>query len=304
MSVADARGPPLSVWQDIDRSTLPEFLRDLPPRPDMSQYPTFPDDKLASFGGHGTIEARQVTLILEDAGIPCCVCGVGALMYYGAGRDWEICVPSELKERAEVLLKSDEYTDVYISLPPWPYLEPGSLSHTYTRFKSTGVSFYFVLVPSKDIHLPRKPQNFQRSHHDLPYPKLNVLIQSFLETNDHVSLADVIDGSDVSEVWGVKNLDLEGEVDLEWAEWKNRLILEHAGRAFVLGLVPIRHVEKLELWQFMVRNNGEGGLSLRSCSPRAFDYTATLLHGWRREIVARMSNSYRAVFASDQWRRI
>lgn len=171
-------------------------------------------------------------------------------------QDWEICVPSELKERAEALLKSDEYTDVYISLPPWPYLEPGSLSHTYTRFKSTGGSFYFVLVPSKDIHLPCKSQNFQRSHHDLPYPKLNVFIQSFLETNDHVSLADVIDGSDVSEVWGVKNLDLEGEVDLEWAEWKNRLILEHAGRAFVLGLVPIRHVEKLEIWQFMVRNKG------------------------------------------------
>lgn len=86
MPVADARGPPPSVWQDIDRSTLPEFLRDLPPRPDMSQYPTFPDDRLASFGGHGTIEARQVTLILEDAGNRCCVCGVGALMYYGAGR--------------------------------------------------------------------------------------------------------------------------------------------------------------------------------------------------------------------------
>ncbi|KAH6715940.1 hypothetical protein BKA61DRAFT_720093 [Leptodontidium sp. MPI-SDFR-AT-0119] len=265
MSVADARGPPLSVWQDIDRSTLPEFLRDLPPRPDMSQYPTFPDDKLASFGGHGTIEARQVTLILEDAGIPCCVCGVGALMYYGAGR-----------------VRSS-------------YLYPFQVHW----------GFFLLCLGSVEGHSSSpQAQNFQRSHHDLPYPKLNVLIQSFLETNEHVSLADVIDGSDVSEVWGVKNLDLEGEVDLEWAEWKNRLILEHAGRAFVLGLVPIRHVEKLELWQFMVRNNGEGGLSLRSCSPRAFDYTATLLHGWRREIVARMSNSYRAVFASDQWRRI
>jgi hypothetical protein len=78
---------------------------------------------------------------------------------------------------------------------------------------------------------------------------LDVLIQSFLETNDHVSLADVIDGSDVSEAWGVKNLDLEGEVDLDWAEWKNRLILEHAGRASVFGLVPTQHVEKRKLWQ-------------------------------------------------------
>ena len=86
MQVTDARGPPPSVLQNIDRSTLPEFLRDLPPRPDLSQNPTFPEDKLASFGGHGTIEARQVIQILEDAKIPCCVCGVGALMYYGAGR--------------------------------------------------------------------------------------------------------------------------------------------------------------------------------------------------------------------------
>ncbi|KAH8819877.1 hypothetical protein F5884DRAFT_28567 [Xylogone sp. PMI_703] len=135
-------------------------------------------------------------------------------------------------------------------------MEAGSLSHTYTRFKLTDVSFYFVLVPSKDIHLPCEPQNFQRSHHDLPYPKLDVLIQSFLETNDHVSLADAIDGSDVSEAWGIQNLDLYGEVDLEWAQWKNKVILERSGRSFVLGLVPTKREKKIELWQFMVRNKG------------------------------------------------
>jgi hypothetical protein len=171
-------------------------------------------------------------------------------------QDWEICVPSELKDSAEALLKSENYIDQYISLPPWPFTGLGSLSHTYTRFKSTGVSFYFVLVPSKDIHLPCEPQNFQRSHNDLPFPKLNLLIQSFLDTNDHVSLADAIDGSNVSEKWGVENLDLEGEVDLEWAEWKNRIIRQEAGGGPCFGLNPIKHVEKRWLWEFMVRNKG------------------------------------------------
>jgi hypothetical protein len=133
----------------------------------------------------------------------------------------EICVPSQLKERAEALLKSEKYASSYISLPPWPFPSSASLSHTYTRFKAAAVSFYFVLVPSNNIHLPPlDSQIFERSRpHRLPYPKLHVLIQSFLEANDHVSLADaIIDGSDVSEEWGYQNLDLDGGIDLEWAE--------------------------------------------------------------------------------------
>lgn len=123
----------------------------------MSQYPSFPDDKLASFGGHSTLEAKEVIRILEDAGIISCICGVGALMFYGAGRvssNREICVPSQLKERAEALLKSEKYASSYISLPPWPFPSSASLSHTYTRFKAAAVSFYFVLVPLNNIHLP------------------------------------------------------------------------------------------------------------------------------------------------------
>jgi hypothetical protein len=78
--------PPPPGWQDTDPSILPEFLKNLPPRPDVSQYPQFPDDKQPSFSGYGSGEARQVTRILENAGISCCICGVGALIYYGAAR--------------------------------------------------------------------------------------------------------------------------------------------------------------------------------------------------------------------------
>lgn len=203
-------------------------------------------------------------------------------------RDWEICVPSELNDRAEALFKSDNY----ISLPLWPFVSMASLSHTYTRFKLSGISFYLVLVPSKDIHLPPlESQVFGRSRpHGLPYPSLAVLIQSFLEANDHVSLGDAIDGSDVSEERGVENLDLEGEIDIEWAKWKNKLILEYREDG-LSGLCSTQHDEKRELWQFMVRHKGgeESSPDPMNYLLRAFDYMAPLPLGWGRVTLVRMN---------------
>ena len=45
-----------------------------------------PDDEMASFGGHGTLEMLEVTQLLNGAGITCCMVGISALIYYGAGR--------------------------------------------------------------------------------------------------------------------------------------------------------------------------------------------------------------------------
>jgi hypothetical protein len=120
---------------------------------------------------------------------------------------WEMCVTSELKEAAEVRqLKLNKHN--FLSTSPFEQL--ASLSHTYTRFQTDSISFYFVLVPSKDFHLrPVETQHFQRSQpHDLPYRKLDVLIQSLLQDNDGVSLADIIGGSDISAEWGMEHLDL------------------------------------------------------------------------------------------------
>ena len=64
----------------------PRVPRIMPPAPDMSIYPKFPDNKLASFWGPGTLEVKKVARNFKDAGIVCCVCGVGALIFYGAGR--------------------------------------------------------------------------------------------------------------------------------------------------------------------------------------------------------------------------
>jgi hypothetical protein len=43
-------------------------------------------DRQASCGGHGTFEIRDVTEVLEQSQIPCCVVGVSALIFYGVPR--------------------------------------------------------------------------------------------------------------------------------------------------------------------------------------------------------------------------
>lgn len=143
------------------------------------------------------------------------------------------------------------YSREYVRVPPRPSVQPGSLRHTYPRFRSRHLGFYFVLVPSDHIRLALEPVNLQRSHHGLPYPKLHVLIQSFLEANDRVSLCDVVDGSDVSEEWGSKHLALDGSSDTAWACWKNKLILESTRSCFGGG-VPTKSVQKRELWEWAV----------------------------------------------------
>jgi hypothetical protein len=45
-----------------------------------------PNDELSSCGGHGTLEILEVTRLLNGAGITCCLVGISALIYYGAGR--------------------------------------------------------------------------------------------------------------------------------------------------------------------------------------------------------------------------
>jgi hypothetical protein len=55
-------------------------------RSSIASHPVPLSDKLASFGGHGTLEILKVTQVLEGHGIPCCLTGTSALIYYGADR--------------------------------------------------------------------------------------------------------------------------------------------------------------------------------------------------------------------------
>jgi hypothetical protein len=43
-------------------------------------------EKEPSCNGHGTLEILEAINILENDGISCCIVGISALIYYGAGR--------------------------------------------------------------------------------------------------------------------------------------------------------------------------------------------------------------------------
>lgn len=159
--------------------------------------------------------------------------------------------------KAEFLFRSGPHSEDYMSIPCWPYHQVGSLQHIYPRFKRAGINFRFVLVPEWDVHFKCHPANFQLSSNGLPYPKLDILMQSLLDTQDKLSLVDLIDGTDVSEQWGVDHLNLDGATDLEWAKKKNKMIVEaNGGNAYTALGVPTQHILRKPLWEMLVRNKG------------------------------------------------
>ncbi|KAJ5614217.1 hypothetical protein N7528_007871 [Penicillium herquei] len=253
----------------------PNFHVNAPVPPDPVEKPsTYSPDEVPSCGGHGTLEILEVTRYLEAHGIECCIVGVSALMFYGAGRvrdvwniprstpfvkcssEWELCVPNEKVGEAVSLLASDSMAPKIHAVPPIPIPQPSSLSHTYHRFKGRGVHFYFILVPAYDVHIRSGPFRIQRSSNGVPYPTLPVLMQSFLDMNDDVSLCDCIDGSNVSEEWGNQHLRLDGTNDLEWTRKMNIAAAEAArGKGWMfVHYFPTSTISRREKWESRVRS--------------------------------------------------
>lgn len=71
---------------DTGFSNDPAFLNTIEQFNDPAFLNESPDDEIPSLGGHGTLEMLEVTQLLNRAGITCCMVGVCALKYYGAGR--------------------------------------------------------------------------------------------------------------------------------------------------------------------------------------------------------------------------
>ena len=139
-------------------------------------------------------------------------------------------------------------------MEPWPY-PTKSLVHTYHRFQGKGTNFYFILVPARDAHIACEPENITRSLRGLPCPKLDVFIQSCLDTYNELQLCDVVDGTDLAEEWGEDNLDLEGFNDVEWARDINKRGCEFENGKFTHWAPFARDGRKSrrEMWQSMVR---------------------------------------------------
>ncbi|KAH9210019.1 hypothetical protein DL95DRAFT_371459 [Leptodontidium sp. 2 PMI_412] len=186
-----------------------------------------PSDIDPSSEGHGTLEILEVIKLFEAHEIPCCVVGISALKYFGAWRmrrDWELCVPTELAEKACSLLKSAPHHEKYVQCDHDALPQVHSLLHTFPRFKMRGYNLYFDIFPAEDCHFACTPLNFEWSLMGIPYPKLAIFAQSLLDTLDMVGLCDLIDGMNLTDEWGDKNLDLTGTNDVSWALAKNENI--------------------------------------------------------------------------------
>ena len=93
-----------------------------------------------------------------------------------------------------------------------------------------------------------------RSKKGLPYPKLDVYIQSLIDTHDIVALCDIVDGTNVTEDWGDTNLDLSGTIDADWIKWKNDTIrAQPEGLWNIFCLVETKVVSRRQTWEDAIR---------------------------------------------------
>lgn len=96
----------------------------VPPSPPLEKTPTYTPDEAPSCGGHGTFEILEVTRFLEQHGIECCLVGVSALIFYGAGRVRNVWNPVHLESGRMATLTNHRIGN-FVS----PTTESARLSH-------------------------------------------------------------------------------------------------------------------------------------------------------------------------------
>ncbi|KAK4098370.1 hypothetical protein N658DRAFT_561083 [Parathielavia hyrcaniae] len=210
--------------------------------------------------GRGVDETLDVIAALEGLGIPCCVVGTKALVYYGAHRvppTWEICVPTDSFDRATELLASPPLNDKYEVWHPVPPV-PGSLQHTYPHYTLKGVNFFFILLPTFDCLLSPSPDQCECSASGIPYPKLELFAQSLLDLQEYADLADLVDGMDLDEAWGETHLQLDKPAPVEYIREKNDMIArslpESMADGAFLALLSESPRPKRDVWRRIVNS--------------------------------------------------
>ncbi|RMD41616.1 hypothetical protein DV735_g3528, partial [Chaetothyriales sp. CBS 134920] len=213
-----------------------------------------PGIKRGSYRGAGTLEMLDVVKTLNEAGITCCMVGVGALKYFGAWRHWEVCVPADKFETATRIFTTPPYSEQYERLPPQT-INPRSLHHVFPLLRLKGNTTSFYLIPADDCHIDCVPANLEYSKMGLPYPKLEVLAQALLDTVDRVGITDLVDGMDLDSEWGETHLKLDGTLDVAWAEQKNaRLKASEPPDMELFGIGTEEPCPVRPVWEEAVRN--------------------------------------------------
>ncbi|GAT24835.1 similar to An12g05550 [Aspergillus luchuensis] len=143
---------------------------------------------------------------------------------------------------------------------PSPLRSPNLLNHKYPRFKAIGWASFWLLVPGNYCHLTVKPENIEWSlgnlltaQGGLPYPKLSVYVQSAIDSKSLLDLEELIDGMDLSEEWGHKTLDLEGQTDTQWLEDRAQAFRDDGVDEMFIFVDPTP-VSRREIWLDAVRN--------------------------------------------------
>ena len=128
----------------------------------------------------------------------------------------------------------------------------GSLLRTYPRFKVVGQSDFWIIVTASYCNIACESANIVKSMGGLPYPKLSVYAQSLLDTQNETDLEELIDGMDLSEEWGEENLNLDGNLDIGWAQRRKDAVRKIGGNPIFLGLSTTPK-ERRAAWQALVR---------------------------------------------------
>ncbi|KAK3906123.1 hypothetical protein C8A05DRAFT_40999 [Staphylotrichum tortipilum] len=204
----------------MTESTNQDVFETLPGLRDTSGAP-------ASHDGHGIDEILNVVSQLAAAGIPSCVVGIKALRYYGAAREWDLCVPDDKLEDAQKLLLRDDADEAEYEKATSPPPVPWSLRHTFPCLRLKGYNFYVVLVPSSDYFVdPSQAEHVERSRNGVPYASLVQFARSLLLQQIMPDLADFIDGMDLTFEWGAEHIGFETlqEESVEFWERRNERV--------------------------------------------------------------------------------
>ncbi|PYH92005.1 hypothetical protein BO71DRAFT_330956 [Aspergillus ellipticus CBS 707.79] len=197
-------------------------------------------------------EVAAVMSIFFDNNIQCCFVQEYALIYCGttrAQRDRVICIRDEQFDHAVDLFSTR--SDILAPCGLNPLRFPDLPNHKYPRFKAIGWATFWLLVPGNYCHITVEPENIEWS--GLPYPKLPIYVQSAIDSDNQLDLAELIDGMDLSEEWGYENLDLEGDIDTEWLKERVKALKDDEPKPMFI-FVTTTPVPRSDIWIDAVRN--------------------------------------------------
>lgn len=166
-----------------------------------------------------------------------------------------MCIPAEQLDAAAQLFR--DKPKEFEPIGPSAMKRATGIEDDFPRFKYVDLRLFFILMTSQAHNIDCKAENFEYSQMELPYPKIPIYAQSLLDTRNFVDLDDLIDGMNLTLVWGEKNLNLKGTIDTDWGRWKADLT--HGGHA-AEDEIPtwcMRPDSRRETWEIKVSDEAK-----------------------------------------------